>query len=182
MLWVKAESWQSEVSIVRKLYFPIKGDLQLRLYEEIEIYGMIYAGRDAVLPKLVRLFEENRLADYGIDLAGSLIFHTAVSPAGIGPTSSNKIEIEGSIPALSMAGVKIHLGKGALMRQTVEALQQHHSFFAVTPPVSALFADKMRSSRVVAFEEEGIEALHQLEVDGIPGIIAAANGESIFYW
>jgi fumarate hydratase subunit beta len=166
---------------VRKLCFPIKDDLQLSLYEEIEIYGVIYAGRDAVLPRLVRLFEETRLADYGIDLAGSVIFHTAVSPAGIGPTSSNKPEIESSIPALSAAGVKIHLGKGALGRQTVEALRKHHSFFAVTPPVSALFADKMRSSRVVAFEEEGIEALYRLEVDGIPAIIAIANGESIFY-
>jgi fumarate hydratase subunit beta len=165
---------------MRKVWFPITDDIALNLYDEIEIYGTIFAGRDAVLPKLVRLFKEGRFGEYGIDLVGSVIFHTAVSPAGIGPTSSNKPEIEGSIPTLSAAGVKIHLGKGTLGHKTVKALEEHRSFFAVTPPVSALLTHKIRSREVVAFEEEGVEALHRLEVDGIPAIIAIANGESVF--
>ena len=44
-----------------------------------------------------------------IGLDGAVIFHTAVSPAGIGPTSSNKVEIEASMPELAMAGVRIHV-------------------------------------------------------------------------
>ena len=55
------------------------------------------------------------------------------------------------------------------------------SYYAVTPPVSALFASKTISQRIVAFEEEGMEALYELEVAGLPAIIAIANGESIFY-
>jgi len=39
--------------------------------------------------------------------------HTAVSKAGISPTTSNKEDIEESIPFLAKSGVKIHLGKGA---------------------------------------------------------------------
>jgi fumarate hydratase subunit beta len=107
-------------------------------------------------------------------------FHTAVSPAGIGPTTSNKVEIEGSIPALSKAGVKIHLGKGALSQKTTEELKKHNSVFAITPPVTALFSDKIASQRVAAFGDEGMEALYEVEVQGFPAIVAIAHGESLF--
>ena len=66
---------------------------RLQVGDVVSISGYIYTGRDAVLPKIVKLYEENRLEEYGIDLQGSIIFHTAVSPAGVGPTSSNKLEI-----------------------------------------------------------------------------------------
>ena len=80
---------------------PISNALlkELKVYDTLEITGVIYTGRDAVLPKIVKLAENNRLNEIGIDLNGSAVFHTAVSVAGIGPTSSNKLEIEGSIPA-----------------------------------------------------------------------------------
>ena len=153
---------------------------KLQVGDHIEISGVIYCGRDAVLPKLVWLIENGDLNRVGVNVKGGVIFHTAVSPAGIGPTSSNKVEIEGSIPALSKAGVRIHIGKGALGSKTVEELRKYHSVFAVTPPVSALFSDKIVSRRVAAFREEGMEALYQLEVRGFPAIIAIAHGKTIF--
>lgn len=153
---------------------------KLQIGDQIEIDGVIYCGRDAVLPKLVRLIETRGLDEIGVDLEGAVIFHTAVSPAGIGPTTSNKVEIEGSIPALSRAGVRIHVGKGALGPGTVEELKKYRSVFAVTPPVSALFSDKIVSRRIAAFREEGMEALYQLEVKGFPAIIAIAHGKTIF--
>ncbi|KKM09921.1 fumarate hydratase [Clostridiales bacterium PH28_bin88] len=153
---------------------------RLRIYDNITISGKIFAGRDAVLPKLVKYFRHNRLAELNVDLRGSVIFHTAVSPAGIGPTSSNKLEIEAAIPDLSAAGVKIHLGKGSLGKETVAALKKYGSVFAVTPPVTALFSTLMASKRIAAFPEEGMEALFELEVTGLPAIIAIAHGESIF--
>jgi len=79
---------------------------KLKIYDKLEISGTIFTGRDAALPRLVKLIESGRLEELGIDLKGGIIFHTAVSPAGIGPTSSNKHDIETSIPALSRAGVK----------------------------------------------------------------------------
>jgi len=153
---------------------------RLRIGDQIEIEGMIYCGRDAVLPKLVRLFENNDLDSIKIALQGAVIFHTAVSPAGVGPTSSNKVEIEGSIPMLSEAGVRIHLGKGSLSPKTVEALRKNNSVFAITPPVSALFSDKIVFQRVAAFKEEGMEALYELQVKGFPAIIAIAHGKTVF--
>lgn len=165
---------------MKKLYFPVANELELSLNEDITIYGKIYAARDAVLPKIVEAIKNDKLDDLNIDLRGSLIFHTAVSSAGIGPTSSNKIDIESAIPYLSAAGVKMHLGKGALQKDTVQALNQHNSYFAITPPVSALLSAKVLSYRPVAFPEEGMEAFFELEVDGIPAIIAIAGGKSIF--
>lgn len=148
--------------------------------KHVEIFGRILCGRDAVLPQLTRMIHSHDTFLEQIDLEGSVMFHTAVSPAGIGPTSSNKAEIEESIPDLAKAGVRIHLGKGSLSPSTVQALQSFQSVFVITPPVTALFSHRMTSHKVLAFAEEGMEALHEIEVEGLPGIVAAAHGENIF--
>jgi len=148
--------------------------------DRVELSGVIYTGRDAALPKLVDLIKSGRLGEEGIDLQGSVIFHTAVSPAGVGPTSSNKHDIQSTIPALSKAGVKIHLGKGRLSPETIAALKENNSVFAVIPPVTALLESKISERRVVAFLEEGMEAFHQLHVHGFPCIIAVAHGKTIY--
>lgn len=153
---------------------------RLQVGDVISISGYIYTGRDAVLPKIVKLIEENKLEEYGIDLQGSIIFHTAVSPAGVGPTSSNKLEIEGSFPTLSKAGVKLHLGKGALSPNTIQSLDENNAVFAVIPPVTALLESLTTEREVVAFPELGMEALHRIKVDNYQAIIAAAHGESIY--
>ncbi|MBI2958465.1 MAG: fumarate hydratase C-terminal domain-containing protein [Chloroflexi bacterium] len=140
---------------------------------------MIYTGRDAVLPRIARLFKEGRISSLGVDLNGAVIFHSAVSVAGVGPTTSNKVEIESSLPALSAAGVKMHVGKGALSPETVKALARHGSVYAVTPPVTALLTSRVVSRRIVAFGSEGMEAFHELKVEGLPVIIAAAGGKSV---
>jgi fumarate hydratase subunit beta len=152
----------------------------LKITDRIEISGKIFAGRDAVLPRVVKLIREDGLQQRRIFLEGAVIFHTAVSPAGIGPTSSNKPEIESSIPLLSSAGVRIHLGKGALGADTVIELEKNNSIFCVTPPLTALFADSIVSKKIIAFPEEGMEALWELEVKGIPAFVAIAHGETIF--
>jgi len=172
---------KSEKKII-KLYTPIPGDeiKKLKIEDQIEINGIIYCGRDAVLPKIKALIKNDSLDALGIDFQGSVIFHTAVSPAGIGPTTSNKFEIEDSIPLLSKAGVKIHLGKGSISPKTVAALKHYHSVFAITPPVSALFSDKIISQKIAAYSEEGMEALYEIEVRDFPAIIACANGQTIF--
>jgi len=167
--------------MVIKLTTPLKPDdiARLHICDHIELYGIIYTGRDAVLPKIVRLIKEGRLNELGADLKGAVIFHSAVSVAGIGPTTSNKLEIESSIPALSEAGVRLHLGKGALSPETVAALDKFGSVYAVTAPVTALLTSRVISRRVIAFPNEGMEAFHELKVDGFPAIIAAAHGKSI---
>jgi fumarate hydratase subunit beta len=153
---------------------------QLQIGDTVEISGYILCGRDAVLPKVVKMLEEGTAGDLGVDLRGQVIFHTAVSPAGVGPTSSNKLEIESSIEPLSAAGIKLHLGKGALHPETIAALDRHNAVYAVIPPVTALLGVKTGEERVVAFPELGMEALHLIRVDRYPAIIGAAHGKSIY--
>lgn len=149
----------------------------LKVGDKIEISGKIYTGRDAALPRLVKSIKE----DEGlIDIKGSAIMHTAVSDAGIAPTTSNKEEIQENIPDLAKAGVKIHIGKGALSEETIKALNEANSIFVVTPPAAALLTSKVKSKKVAAFAEEGMEAIFELEVESIPGVVAVAHGKSIY--
>ncbi len=148
--------------------------------QQISISGYIFAGRDAALPKLVKMAQSGELAGANIDLQGGVIFHTAVSCAGVGPTSSNKLEIEGSMAPLSKYGIRLHLGKGAIRKETIEALALWHSAYAVIPPVTALLNDRVFHKEILLFPEEGMEALHLLKVEHVPAIIAAVNGQTIY--
>lgn len=148
--------------------------------DTITISGYVLCGRDAVLPKIIKMVDDGTISRLGIDLHGQVIFHSAVSIAGVGPTSSNKLEIESSIVPLSKAGVRIHLGKGRLHKETVEKMVEYNSVYAVMPPVSALLESKASERRVLAFPELGMEALHIIKADKFPAIICAAHGRSIY--
>lgn len=152
----------------------------LNVGDTVEISGYILCGRDAVLPKVLKMIEDGTAGELGVELQGQVVFHTAVSPAGVGPTSSNKLEIESSIAPLSKAGIKLHLGKGQLKKETVEALDKYNSVYAVIPPVTALLGAKTSEIKVLAFPELGMEALHLIKVDKYPAIIGAAHGRSIY--
>ena len=153
---------------------------QLNVGDVVSISGYIYTGRDAVLPKIVKHAEEGTLSEVYVDLQGQVIFHTAVSPAGVGPTSSNKLEIESSFEPLSRHGVKMHLGKGAIKPETVKALAENNAVFAIIPPVTALLESQTFEKEVVCYPELGMEALHRIKVVNYQAIIAAAKGESIY--
>ena len=121
----------------------------LQVGDTVEISGYILCGRDAVLPKVLKMIDEGTADSLGVDLRGQVIFHTAVSPAGVGPTSSNKLEIESSIEPLSRAGIKLHLGKGELHSETIMALDKYNAVYAVIPPVTALLGARTSEEKVV---------------------------------
>lgn len=165
-----------------ELTTPISDEVASGLHvgDTVEISGYILCGRDAVLPRILQMIKDGTVEKLGVDLFGQVIFHTAVSPAGVGPTSSNKLEIESSIEPLSKAGIKLHLGKGELHKETVAALDKYNAVYAVIPPVTALLGAKTTEQKVVAFPELGMEALHMIKVDRYPAIIGAAHGRSIY--
>ena len=149
---------------------------KLNAGDQITISGTIYTGRDAALPQLVELVKKGEVP---FDLKGSAIMHTAFSDAGIAPTTSSKVEIESAIAPLSRAGVKIHIGKGTLSDDTVNALAKNNSIFVITPPVAALLTDKVLEKKCVLFENEGMEAIYELKVKEIPGIVAVRDKKRI---
>lgn len=144
--------------------------------DQITISGTIYTGRDAALPQFVELIKNKEVP---FDINGMVIMHTAFSDAGIAPTTSNKEEIESTIPFLSENGVKIHIGKGMLSDETANSLDDNNSIFVITPPVAALLTSKVIDKKCVLFEHEGMEAMFELKVENIPGIVAIHNGKKI---
>ena len=163
---------------MKQITTPISDEeiLSLNVGDQVSISGTMFTGRDAALPQLVELIKEEKL---DFDIEGSAIMHTAVSDAGIAPTTSNKEEIESTIPFLSEHGGKIHTGKGMLHDKTIRALNEKNSIFVITPPVAALLTSKVLERKCVAFENEGIEAMYKLKVKDIPGIVAVSGGKSI---
>ena len=158
---------------MKKIKTPISDEeiSELQIGDKISLSGVMYTGRDAALPQLVELIKKGKTP---IDTNGIAIMHTAVSDAGIAPTTSNKEEIESTIPFLSKNGVK-----GMLNNETKKALNKNNSIFVITPPVAALLTNNVLEKECVAFENEGIEALYKLKVENIPGIVAIAHGKSI---
>ena len=166
------------IKYMKRLTTPISDEdiAGLEVGDQISISGTIYTGRDAALPQLGKLIENDEVP---FDLNGSVIMHTAFSDAGIAPTTSSKVEIESTIPILSRAGVKIHVGKGMLGDESVEALARYKSIFVITPPVAALLTSKVLEKKCVLFENEGMEAMFELKVKDIPGIVAIQDKKRI---
>ncbi len=163
---------------MKHLQTPITDDdlKGLDVGDQISISGTIYTGRDAALPQLVKLIKKNEVP---FDLNGAAIMHTAFSAAGIAPTTSSKVEIESTIPKLSRSGVKVHIGKGKLSDETLDELEKNNSIFVITPPVAALLTSKVIEKKCVLFENEGMEAMFELKVEKIPGIVAIHKGKRI---
>ena len=168
---------------MKELKTPISDDViaSLKDGDVVSISGYIFCGRDAVLPRICKELEAGVWDKRGIDLQGGVIFHTAVSPAGVGPTSSNKLEIEGSFETLSkLGGIKMHLGKGAIKPETVAMLARENAVFAIIPPVTALLESQTLERECVAWPELGMEALYRIRVENYQAIIASAHGCSIY--
>ncbi len=176
-----SERFGAEKKTIR-LETPISKEMIAGLHagDRILISGKIFCGRDAVLPRVARMAEKGELWNAPFDLQGGVIFHTAVSVAGVGPTSSNKLEIESTMGTLSQAGIRLHLGKGELKKETVKTLQENYAAYAVIPPVTALLNRYTLSRKVAAFPELGMEALYEIDVKDYPAVIAIVNGETIF--
>lgn len=168
--------------MTKRITFPasIQDINELKIGDKVLISGKIFCGRDAVLPKIADMIRDDKLKGAGFSLEGGLIFHTAVSRAGVGPTSSNKYEIESTMGILSKAGIRMHLGKGALKPETVRILKENNAVYAVIPPVTALLNSRTLKKKTAAFPELGMEALYELEIIDYPAVIAIAHGESIY--
>ena len=95
---------------------------ELEIADQILLSGKMLTGRDAALPRLVKSMENGKKL---IDIQGAALMHTAVSDAGIAPTTSNKEEIEGNMPYMAKTGLLIHIGKGNLSENTVKSFWEH---------------------------------------------------------
>jgi fumarate hydratase class I len=82
---------------------------------------------------------------------------------------------------LGKAGLLAMVGKAERGEEAVEGIARHRSAYLIAVGGAALLvSNAIRSSRVVAFPELGMEAVYEFEVRDMPVTVAVtARGESV---
>lgn len=150
-----------------------KNDVKtLKAGDQVLISGRIYTARDQAH---ARLKDEKNLA---INLEGSVIYYVGPTPekpgyiiGSSGPTSSYRMD-ELAVPLMEK-GVVAMIGKGERSDAFIEAMQKHRAvYFMATGGAGALLASKIKSSRVVMYDDLDAEAVRELEVEDFPCYVA----------
>ncbi len=150
--------------------------IKLRAGDEVLLNGAIYTGRDAAHQRLLDLLEKGE--DLPFDVKGQIIYYVGPSPAkpgtpigSCGPTTSYRMDPYA--PALMKIGLKGMIGKGPRGKEVTEAMKRYKAvYFAAVGGAAALIARSVKSSRIVAYEDLGTEAIRELEVEDFPVIVA----------
>jgi len=161
-----------------RLNTPLKEEkvTSLRAGDEVLLNGTIYTGRDAAHKRLLDLLEKGE--DLPFDVKGQIIYYVGPSPAkpgtpigSCGPTTSYRMDPYA--PALMKIGLKGMIGKGPRGKEVREAMKRYKAvYFAAVGGAAALIARSVKSSRIVAYEDLGTEAIRELEVEDFPVIVA----------
>jgi fumarate hydratase subunit beta len=85
-------------------------------------------------------------------------------------------------PKLIKIGLKGMIGKGERGEKVVEAMKKYGAvYFATTGGAAALIARKIISSKIMAYEDLGAEAIRELVVKDFPAIVAQDSyGNNIY--
>ena len=97
-----------------------------------------------------------------------------------GPTTATRMDKFTEI-MLERTGLLGMIGKGERGPTTVEAIRRHGAVYLVAIGGAAYLVSKaIRSSRLVAFPELGMEAIYEFEVENMPVTVAVdASGSSV---
>jgi fumarate hydratase subunit beta len=176
----------------KRLNTPLTKNVRrsLREGDRVLISGTIYTARDMAHKRLVEAInEKGRLPDGKLpfDLRDQIIYYAGPTPAregeiigSCGPTTS--LRMDKYTPILLEAGLGGVIGKGQRSADVISALRKYKSvYFAAIGGAGALFSTKVKSARLVVYEDLGCEAVRQLEVVDFPVIVAVDTyGGSIY--
>ncbi|MGB9553927.1 MAG: Fe-S-containing hydro-lyase [bacterium] len=161
-----------------KLQTPFKReDLAcLKIGDKVLLSGKIYTARDAAHKRLFQLLQEGK--ELPIEIEGQAIYYVGPTPpkpgqviGSAGPTTSERMDPY--TPLLLDRGLKAMIGKGQRSPAVIEAIKRNGAvYLAATGGAGVLLARAVKSSRVVAYEELGAEAIRELEVEDLPLIVA----------
>ncbi|HEY2684036.1 MAG TPA: fumarate hydratase [Steroidobacteraceae bacterium] len=155
--------------------------------ERLLLSGKLLTGRDAAHKRICALLEEGKPLPEGLDFHGRLIYYVGpVDPVGrevvgpAGPTTANRMD-RFTDTMLGKAGLLAMVGKAERGPEAVESIRKHRSAYLIAVGGAAfLVSNAIRSSRVVAFPELGMEAVYEFEVKDMPVTVAvSADGESV---
>ncbi|GAB6057355.1 Fe-S-containing hydro-lyase [Desulfonatronum parangueonense] len=168
-----------------RLRAPLRDEdvIQLKAGDRVLLSGIIYTARDAAHKKIIQALEAGTVLPF--PLKGAVIYYVGPSPApegrpigSAGPTTSYRMD--SYTPRLHSLGVKATIGKGKRNQDVKDALVRHNAvYFAATGGAGALLSQRIETSKVIAFEDLGPEAVHELVVRDFPLLVVndAFGGE-----
>jgi fumarate hydratase subunit beta len=149
---------------------------ELRAGDSILLTGTIYTARDAAHKRIAELIESEQKLP--VDFDNTVLFYCGPSgespcaPVGAcGPTTSSRMDP--FTPMMLELGVKIFIGKGDRSLNVKNALVKNKALYLVaTGGAAALLGMKVKSGKIVAFDDLGPEAIYRMEVRDFPVMVA----------
>ena len=145
--------------------------------ETLLLSGKLLTGRDAAHKRMVDMMAKGEKLP--VDLTNRFIYYTGpvdpvrdevVGPAG--PTTSSRMDkfVE---PVLAKTGLIGMVGKSERGPVAIEAIKKHGAVYCIAVGGAAYLVSKaIRGSRVLAFEDLGMEAIREFDVKDMPVTVA----------
>ncbi|HSG89464.1 MAG TPA: fumarate hydratase [Pseudomonadales bacterium] len=155
--------------------------------ETLLLNGKMLTGRDAAHKKIKELIDSGEGLPEGVDLAGRFIYYVGpvdpvrdevVGPAG--PTTATRMDKFTDF-VLEHTGLLGMIGKAERGPVAIEAIRKHKAVYLMAVGGAAYLVSKaITNSRVVAFEDMGMEAIYEFEVKDMPVTVTVdAQGTSV---
>jgi fumarate hydratase class I len=155
--------------------------------EKLLLSGKLLTGRDAAHKKIVDLIAEGKPLPDGVDFTNKFIYYVgpvnavrdeAVGPAG--PTTATRMD-RFTETMLTKTGLLGMIGKAERGDETIEFIKQQQSVYLIAIGGAAyLISQAIKSARVIAFPELGMEAIYEFIVEDMPVTVAVdSQGHSV---
>lgn len=155
--------------------------------ETLLLSGTMLTGRDAAHKRLQSMLEKGEPLPEGVDFNGKFIYYVGpvdairdevVGPAG--PTTSTRMD-KFTEMMLADYGLLGMIGKAERGDAGINAIRKHKAVYLMAVGGAAYLVSKaIRQARIVAFEDLGMEAIHEFVVEDMPVTVAVdATGESV---
>ena len=141
--------------------------------------GKLLTGRDAAHKKIADLFAQGKELPEGVNFKNRIIYYVGpvdpvrdevVGPAG--PTTATRMD-KFTEMMLAKTGLLGMIGKAERGPTGIEAIKKHKAVYLMAVGGAAYLVSKaIRSSRVVAFPDLGMEAIYEFEVKDMPVTVA----------
>lgn len=160
---------------------------QWRPGDRILLSGKLLTGRDAAHKRLVDMLAAGEPLPEGVDFTNRFIYYVGpvdpvrdeiVGPAG--PTTATRMD-KFTEQMLAETGLIGMVGKAERGPTAIDAIRKHKAVYLMAVGGAAyLVAKAVKSSRIVAFEDLGMEAIREFEVHHMPVTVAVdSHGESV---
>jgi fumarate hydratase class I len=155
--------------------------------ERLLLNGKMLTGRDAAHKRIQTLLESGQALPAGLDFTNRVIYYVGpvdpvreevVGPAG--PTTATRMD-KFTEMMLAKTGLIAMVGKSERGPTAIAAIKKHKAAYMMAIGGAAYLVSKaIKSSRVVAFADLGMEAVYEFEVKDMPVTVAVdASGVSV---